>query len=831
MVLVQAPWGYGKTTLLSEWSEATQRDVCWLTLTGYDRPPERLLDGVLTTIERHLRDSASAVGDVMAVMAHLRGQGQPVELIARTLGEALQQAERSVVVVIDRAELATSEGMRDALTPLVVHGGGAIRMVMASTSEVRPDLWRLTAHDLELIGATDLAFNEAEIDAVLAHDRDLVHPGASEAETGRAAEILALTQGWPVAVALLQRARERGERDEPNWPVAPVDDQSVTEYVQALVEDLPPDLRDFILASTTTPTLNGDLARALTGREDAAAVLERGATSGLFLDRTVKRDGQTVYTWHALFARHARIIASRRSPERAAANERAAARWLRTDFPEEAVQHAVRGGDLELALAILRDNWFAMIVDGRSLPLEECCARLPDEVREQPEVLVIRSCCRELAGDRDTAMLLRDRAARRHGSAQHQDEEVERASILASLFLGDDPDRLVRAVDRVAALVDAHVLPERAHLYVTFLAGWVVLRLRTSPDKAIRLLRTAYAQASSLGHTRLAERARQNLRFVLTWAGSFRAADEVPQTGTPMPHSPWDGYDGEIDTVTAMYSAYWRDDLDEVIERGTALLTSPIASGYSAIGLMYYGFGVAASRRSDLVDGARRALTRVPPNGSHGVPWPIYRRVALAVLAESVGEVERAQEHARAVVEASDVPASLAVAIDVLRRTGDRAGALRGLALLSKETPIYVRTMGICAQAALAWETGERSLAHRSLEQALVLAEPEGIRRPFAGADPVLQALMAAHGPWGTAYEPLLADCLGRTTSVPVSRRHVDPLTVREREVLAHLRTTMTAAEIAQALFVSVATVRTHMRAIYRKLGVPNRREAARLLL
>ncbi len=101
--------------------------------------------------------------------------------------------------------------------------------------------------------------------------------------------------------------------------------------------------------------------------------------------------------------------------------------------------------------------------------------------------------------------------------------------------------------------------------------------------------------------------------------------------------------------------------------------------------------------------------------------------------------------------------------------------------------------------------------------------------RPFADPDDTLYDLLTNHAAWGTAHEGFLAARIGQS-STGINRGDVlaAPLSAREHEVFGYLRTTLTAEEIAAQLHVSVNTVRTHQRIIYRKLGVNSRRDAIR---
>jgi LuxR family maltose regulon positive regulatory protein len=125
---------------------------------------------------------------------------------------------------------------------------------------------------------------------------------------------------------------------------------------------------------------------------------------------------------------------------------------------------------------------------------------------------------------------------------------------------------------------------------------------------------------------------------------------------------------------------------------------------------------------------------------------------------------------------------------------------------------------------------GDRTKAGRSVEQALRLADEEGIRRPFLEGGHAIRELLTTYVPAGSSYRGLADDLAGDLAqgaarqNVAVSRLP-EPLTERELTVLRYLQSMLSAAEIASMLCVSVNTVKTHMKSIYRKLGAGRRRE------
>ena len=125
----------------------------------------------------------------------------------------------------------------------------------------------------------------------------------------------------------------------------------------------------------------------------------------------------------------------------------------------------------------------------------------------------------------------------------------------------------------------------------------------------------------------------------------------------------------------------------------------------------------------------------------------------------------------------------------------------------------------------------QRDTALDELESALAAAAPERLRQPFVALAGILNPLLSVRIERGTREPDFAADLLGRTAD-QAQRAGDDlhavfvPLTARETNILRYLATTLTTKEIAQALYVSVNTVKTHQRSIHQKLGAGDRREA-----
>jgi LuxR family maltose regulon positive regulatory protein len=129
---------------------------------------------------------------------------------------------------------------------------------------------------------------------------------------------------------------------------------------------------------------------------------------------------------------------------------------------------------------------------------------------------------------------------------------------------------------------------------------------------------------------------------------------------------------------------------------------------------------------------------------------------------------------------------------------------------------------------------GDLDEAATSVEQALEVAEPEGYRQVFWNLGEEVQALLLRQQERGTAHPQLLTELLDRPeasaapSALPPPLALVAPLTDREQAVLGFLDSALSTRQIADELYVSVNTIRSHVRRIYRKLNVSRRGDAVR---
>jgi LuxR family maltose regulon positive regulatory protein len=174
------------------------------------------------------------------------------------------------------------------------------------------------------------------------------------------------------------------------------------------------------------------------------------------------------------------------------------------------------------------------------------------------------------------------------------------------------------------------------------------------------------------------------------------------------------------------------------------------------------------------------------------------------------------------------VPVAQAIGAELLRDAGDLDGARNLLQAIDAGANIsHVAASALTTAALIAHQRGAHQLAHQQFERALDVGVPEGIIRPFAARQHTLIDLMNAQRMRGTDHDAFL--------NSRIAALHADALeptvlgsglSPRQQQVYGYLCTALSVEEIAEMLGVSINTIRTHQRSIYRKLGVVSRRQA-----
>ncbi|WKT89109.1 LuxR C-terminal-related transcriptional regulator [Microbacterium maritypicum] len=802
LTVVSAPSGFGKTTSVAEWASGLEH-VAWLGLNAFDSDPSRLTQGVVNALIR----GAERSGRRLDLDRDLDDPHRAYQEICRVL----EDADERVHLIVDDAQRAGEDWRAGLLGMLAEQAPDSLRIVLVGTTllEVTLSRHRVT-HPDSFVGADTLSFTEEEVRLLLDGETD----GLS------AQTIFEETQGWPIAVRLMMIGGARP--DQRAQSAAGFLGNYVREHVLAT---LPPEVADFVLEASVCSELTPALAAAVTGRPDAAALLETCVRLGLFLDRFEGPHG-VVYRWHASFARRCAEILDI-DAERAAGCHRRAAAALQATDPTASITHSLHASEFLTARETLLHHWLGLVVGARADEVE-CTAmlmlrRTPDDA----QVLLVRACASDVLGDHRVARELFRRAEAMIGRSGDDDEPA--VLQIARLFIADERAEVADASAKVQQMLldaDSTDLGDRAAL--NYLLGWTEIRHRGNPMVPLEYFSAAAREAQSSGDRELAKRALGHLAFGQTWAGHLIEARRslIAVRGAEDVGLPWSTYAGGSAAAAAGYVSYWSGELDEAVrEFGTVIANGGSDRSFTNVARMMIAYAAAESGDVSACRRAAIGIQEIPLEVVHGVSWPAFRESSVALLEEAVGRTDRAMRIARKYIQCPDLPVVNVALAGVLRRAGDYTTALEMLRAPRVFAEVsYVKSATLLTAALLRRQAGHHDQAHELCEAGVAVASGENIRLLFGPRETAVRKLLGEHVHFGTQFEDFIGRCLAKGSAGSL----VDALSGRERDVFQQLQTARTLQEIARELAVSINTVKTHQRAIYRKLGVSSRREAVR---
>ncbi|WP_349884619.1 LuxR C-terminal-related transcriptional regulator [Microbacterium sp. WHRI 7836] len=802
LTVVSAPSGFGKTTAVADWACRLDH-VAWLGLSTFDSDPARLAQGVVNA----LVEAAERSGLDLDLDRDLEDPYRAYQEICRVLEES---GER-VHLVVDDAHRAGEAWREGLLGMLAEQAPDTLSVVLVGTTllEVTLSRHRVT-HPGSFVGAETLSFTGDEVQQLLDQEPD----GLS------CATIMEETRGWPIAVRLMMIGGAKPDSRA----------QSASSFLGGYVREhvlgaLPVEVSNFVLEASICGELTPELAAAVTGRADAPAMLETCVRLGLFLDRFEGPHG-VVYRWHASFARRcAEILAG--DAERAAACHRRAASALEAIDPTASIAHSLHASDFFGARETLLRHWVGLVVGARADEVERTAMEMLHRVPDDAQVLLVRACASDVLGDHRVARELFRRAEATVATPGGVDEPA--VLQIARLFIADERAAVADARAKVRQMLleaDSTDLGDRAAL--NYLLGWTEIRHRGNPAVPLEYFSAAAREAQNSGDRELAKRSLGHLAFGQTWAGRFvearrtlRTVERADDVGLP-----WSTYAGGSAAVAAGYVSYWAGELDDAIrEFGVVVNNAGSDHSFTSVARMMIAYAAAETGDVAVCRRAAIGIQDIPLEVVHGISWPAFRESSVALLEEAVGRQDRAMRIARKYIHCPDLPVVNVALSGVLRRAGEYAAALEMLRSLRAFGDVsYVKASTLLTAALLRRRAGHHDEAHELCEAAVAVAAGEDIRLPFGPRDTAARKLLAEHVHFGTQFE----DFIGRSLAKDNAGSPVDALSERERDVFQQLQTARTLQEIARELAVSINTVKTHQRAIYRKLGVSSRREAVR---
>jgi LuxR family maltose regulon positive regulatory protein len=874
-VLISAPAGFGKTTLAAEWLRAGELPAAWLSLDQDDNAPARFWSYVSEAL------GALRPGMGRAIVAALRSPQPlaPKEFLAGLVNE-LSEIPQTLALVLDDYHVIENTEVHSSVELLVDNLPSNAILVIASRSDPPWPLARKRAlGNLVEVRATDLRFTPEEAAAFLNQAVGL------ELTASQISELESRTEGW-IAGLQLAALSMRGQDDLDGFIRAfGASDRFVLDYlVEEVLNGLPPATQDFLLQTSILPRMSAELCDAATERNDGRAMLIQLEVDNAFL---VSLDNERRwYRYHHLFADLLQSMAQHRLADRLPDLHLRASIWFEQEGAvEEAIAHALRGGNPERAADLIQAHGSSYAERGQMRLLQRWFSQLPESlVQERAPLALWRAwlCLVEGEDPEPWWQIAMDKGADEPpppglACASFCEYVTASRAVLNANLARNRGEPFERAIELAQG---AYALVQEWEGYLKSYAALVVaLTYAGHGDTAESERWFALADEAGKGTWELASLIGAAFRGERLWSqGQLRELEAMCQQ---LLHEVFEPAERAGESLAWACYAYlplgrvrleWNklDQSERLLTRGIELADAAGENLTQLAGRIPLSMLRCIQGRfdeaSELIDQAVSGVAPWKPDAAflgyiqalrvHVWVWRArvtgddgWLRQAVrwadalemrppddySVELQSLCRTRIAQYRAFGKPDLSPllglIDGSIAIAEQPDRGIGFRVEmhALKALAL----DALGRRDEALASLArALMWSEPERFVRH-ILDHGAPMAEllREAVRRGI-GARPEGSPREARYaGELLQALETELAQDQARREPQPSGAREAAPavpeiLTAREMDILRYLDSHLSTAEIAQELYISANTARFHVKNIYDKLGVHSRDEA-----
>jgi LuxR family transcriptional regulator, maltose regulon positive regulatory protein len=845
LILVSAPAGYGKTTLVSSWLKENQVPSAWLSLDGGDNDPIRFLQylvAALTLIEPGIED------DVFGMLQGI--QPAQFESVVNLLVNELASFSDPFVLVLDDFHVIHSEAVLKIFTYLLEHLPPRMHLAILTRTDPPLPLSRLRVRSQLLdIRADQLRFTLSEIDAFLLDAIGVTLPAndLSAMETR--------TEGWIAGLQLAALSMQSSKDIHAFVSAFTGSHHYVMDYLaEEVLKNLPQKVSAFLLQTSSLDRLCGSLCEAVVktdvaGPGDGQAMLEALEEMNLFL--IPLDDERHWYRYHHLFADVLRKRLEHQVPQLLPELHRRASQWYEQNgFIAESIQQAITAGDQDRAAHLIEENGCFLLMSGEVTTLLNWTDAIEFQSETRPWLAIQKAWALAMTGDLDRVEPTLQAPEKRLAPRELTDEVRTMLGTIAAArahcanLQGDMHAAAQYARRAMDLLPDCSSISLSVRSVVASLLG-DASRINGNLEEAAR----AYTEAIRIGrdarNLHMVIIANCHLGDILIEQGRLHQAAGVYTHSLQMAVRP----DGQRSPLAGkLYAglgglAYERNQMDEASQYLHQCIDlsrqwgdpDRQAVAYAKLARLEQARGNPQAVQ-EAVRGAEQLVSQ------HTLyPWRSIQVVSdLARIWLAQGDLEKLSQVIKnsSLSTEDEIPyhrqPEYILLLRMLLAQDDQEAALALSARLLKQVEPAGR-MGLVVEIlilqALAFQgkkESEQALA--VLERALALAQPEGYVRSFLDEGEAMTRLLCQvrSRQVGSGYAAVLLSSIDKTSGMtqPSMQLLIEPLTTREVEVLKLIQAGCSNQDIAAQMVISLPTVKRHISNIYGKLGVKSRTQA-----
>ncbi|MBI2847124.1 MAG: tetratricopeptide repeat protein [Chloroflexi bacterium] len=398
LVVVWAPAGYGKTTLLVDFAKDSTAEVCWLTLNEEDQDPQAFLQYLIASLRARFPDFGFAAERYLC--SEQLSEKDWTTAAGILLSEFHQDISKDVAIVLeDLHKLEDGRAISRLINLLIERAPSNMHFVISSRDFPQlPCLPSLLARrEATLISREDLRFNPQETVALLSEGLGMV------TSIENAMQLTARTEGWITGIILLATTSQ-------DWTTGlysseRISHQILFDYLVAeVLSRLPEDMQKFLLRTSVLSQIEEMFCASLLMDSKVGSYLEQLDEKGLFIQ--IRQGTPRVYVYHDLFRTFLEARFKSLDPVGyKELNLRVAELYEQKGDSEQAIEHRFKAGSYEMAAASIERVASDYLRAGRWIRLKEWLERLPNDIRtSRPALVLAEAQCLIRAGETSEAL-------------------------------------------------------------------------------------------------------------------------------------------------------------------------------------------------------------------------------------------------------------------------------------------------------------------------------------------------------------------------------------------------------------------------------------------
>ncbi|MEC0227539.1 LuxR C-terminal-related transcriptional regulator [Paenibacillus alba] len=808
LTLVSAQAGYGKTTVLSEWVKQCGALVAWVSLDKQDNDWSQFW----SCISASIKERVSGFGQTVEPLLE-KGPLLSLKPAITALLNELNRLTGELVIILDDYHVIDDSDIQHSMIYLLEHLPPHIHLFIASRSDMAIPTARLLAKgELIQIMMQDLRFQLDEGHAFFSDTTDLL------LTKEQVTVLFDQTEGWISGLQLAALSLKRSMNIGETLQQFSGHQHHIADY---LLEEVflhqSESMRAFLLETSILSRMNGSLCQAVTGQVNSQELLERLEKLNLFVISL--DDHRSWYRYHQLLSDFLQQMLLRTDPDKWIQAHIRAAKWLENHgFDEEAVDHYIEGKQTEDAVRLIEKK-LPTFVQSKSVLLIRWVSVLPeDSFVEKPMIELFYISVLLGVGEWKAAFSRVEQAASRFQAQEGNWTDAEWKQAMGNIyFFMAVTSYLQKDLERTSEYFEwvERYMPEGSFFQTV---GRNRYQGHDSFDDQLALINDLHAADA----------------FLLKWITIWKDKREYPFIGFLYASYSKLLYEWNRLDEAEFYvnQALGREDIQPYAR---ILMQNAISASriQQAKGNLNRASELLEQLKSQInspdvelfrlkIEAEQACLSVKKGSRQDALDW--LQRCGLAHTDEV--SLNRMAEHL-----------ALARVLSVCERMDEALYLLERLErLLNREDRLRDRIKVLIIQSVALYSLGQKEDALVQLETALLLAEPEGYIRSFMDEGAVMTELLSAYmkvqlgvrikssPSVSLAYVGQLLQALHVTSKEELSLKQI--LTEREAGIFILITHGKSNKEIANRLNISGETVKSHLKNIYRKLGVNNRAQA-----